>query len=741
MMQVTFGDLLDAAERHFDAAEQALGEIIRGEQAVRALNRLVLAAARIIDEHAPDPVEAAGGAAVTAWQHAAADLREAMLQAAEHIARADESLDGSARQRPDRCTRHLAHAAQALIGAQDLLRSHTTPGLGGVSADRSEWALLLTSRPLSSALTREMARWSCRAGALAHWLASGSGQVHGEAQDALAEAGTLLSAANDIIAPAVTADPGSALDRELLMGVPHASPPGRRVPRDPETPAELHAGIAISAARLRSAAFAMPADAATSAEISGPAWGRAATAAAIVSDIASLLLRTLAMRATRLTACPVEPRQLAAAAIGLADARNAWEQAAGLWQIMTTDTQSEISALTVETGDLAIRMGRLAFANPQWTPAKRHRAAPLLPEALAPDAGDLIAVLGAVHQAADALATMASSDLKAISAVWRARRLYMPQAILSGRRGPGSGYVTAPDDRVQLMQDLYRVIAATSRDAAQALGALVVESAVPSRAIALARTTGLTFSPQSPTGPKPTLETLRPRLRAFGKPRDWQVTRLDEIDADAVIRAYRDKHVGLRECAARFATSERLIAIILRDNDIPIRHDQPAPRPAEANQPRPPAASPAPQPDAPAKRQRCGPVERHMLALNVTDPGLLLRAAALDRASRELLAEGAASVSREDHPASKHEPERRRTARAPLVAASDTPPSPRAAVKQPADSLERVRTGSQGTQEINVEKRSPARRRALRGPLRAPDVARRTSIAGMPGEWTSALSS
>jgi hypothetical protein len=123
-----------------------------------------------------------------------------------------------------------------------------------------------------------------------------------------------------------------------------------------------------------------------------------------------------------------------------------------MWRIMTTDTQSPISALTVEAGDLVIRTGRLAFASPQWTPQKKHRAPPPAPDTLAPGTRDLIAILDALHQAADAFTRMATADLLAISALQGAGRLYMPHAVLWGKQTRACGYTTAPDDRA----DVYR---------------------------------------------------------------------------------------------------------------------------------------------------------------------------------------------------------------------------------------------------------------------------------------------
>jgi hypothetical protein len=143
--------------------------------------------ARNLDDHAPHAVETATGSGLGIWQYAAADLREALWQAAEQVDAAAGHLDQPGQDRPDRCARHLAHAADAVTAGRDLLRSHTAADPGGVRAARSEWAPVLSSQPVVSALTRETARWSRRAGAMAQWLSSASG-VHQPAVDTGEEA-------------------------------------------------------------------------------------------------------------------------------------------------------------------------------------------------------------------------------------------------------------------------------------------------------------------------------------------------------------------------------------------------------------------------------------------------------------------------------------------------------------------------------------------------------------------------
>ncbi len=74
--------------------------------------------------------------------------------------------------------------------------------------------------------------------------------------------------------------------------------------------------------------------------------------------------------------------------------------------------------------DLMIRMGRLAYANPLWTPTARQRAALQTSDELAPGPAELLTVLAAVHHAADALARVAARDLEAVRASADAGRVF-----------------------------------------------------------------------------------------------------------------------------------------------------------------------------------------------------------------------------------------------------------------------------------------------------------------------------
>lgn len=94
--------------------------------------------------------------------------------------------------------------------------------------------------------------------------------------------------------------------------------------------------------------------------------------------------------------------------------------------------------------DLVVRLGRLAFGDPGWTPSSSRKPRPRAPGTLAADS--LLAVLGAVHEAADAITRVACADLAAIDAVGHAGRLYM-EAKTFGEVRTEYRYIPAPADR------------------------------------------------------------------------------------------------------------------------------------------------------------------------------------------------------------------------------------------------------------------------------------------------------
>jgi hypothetical protein len=76
-------------------------------------------------------------------------------------------------------------------------------------------------------------------------------------------------------------------------------------------------------------------------------------------------------------------------------------------------------------GDLVLRIGRLAYANPAWTPASGD-SLPRTPADLASAAADLRVVLTAIHHATDTLTRIAATDRRCVRRAAADGRLYIP---------------------------------------------------------------------------------------------------------------------------------------------------------------------------------------------------------------------------------------------------------------------------------------------------------------------------
>jgi len=199
----------------------------------RELCRILSAVARYLsDPAAGGRVEVISGTEGSAADHAAAGLREAVCLAAASIGAAEGHLGGPGA-RSDPVAGHLAAAADALNAGSDLMDTHFLPGLDGILAERSDWARLIASAPLTSALQTEMAWWTARAASWVDWLAS---QAPDYARTELSAAQQWLTAAHVLTPPSGKADPDAVMGEHLLYDVPLATPPGRRIPDGNESP-------------------------------------------------------------------------------------------------------------------------------------------------------------------------------------------------------------------------------------------------------------------------------------------------------------------------------------------------------------------------------------------------------------------------------------------------------------------------------------------------------------------------
>ena len=358
---------------------------------------------------------------------------------------------------------------------------------------------MVTSLPVTRALANEITRWSWQLAPFTAWLASSAisyalprtpdQAVSAAVCDQLVSASQWLQVAGAAVRPAIGSDPVQTTDIELLRAIPSASVPQRLRPgRAEESVSELCDGITVSASRLRAAIRGSKERAKWSPSISSGGWQWMAQAAAVTSHLGELALRSLAIRAGQITGLPITAAQLDHAAECMAGMRTAWQGVDRTWDAIITESKLLQTAAMTEASDLVLRMGRLVWDNPHWTPARSDRAPQRTPAALASGPAAITSVVAAAHQAVDALARVAMTDIEAVKAADRAGRLYVPTRSLPEDENVPRPFAPASAARYRTLQDAYQAALDANMKTAQVLDKLTVATRAPSMPLALART-------------------------------------------------------------------------------------------------------------------------------------------------------------------------------------------------------------------------------------------------------------
>jgi len=644
LTSAVFGDFLGAGRERLEAAVSA-----RDRQdaflpaVVPSLHRLVAVLSLYFQDLAPcDEIEAVNRTDLHAWERAVVDAGAALRIAADCLHRSATDLNpgGPVSEPVPARARQLADAAAELAAGRDLLHTHVVLDQDGLAHERSEWAPVVTSLPVTRALANEIAAWSARLAPFTAWLAGlapphvsrrpGDQQFLSSPGEDLASAGRWLRTASAALRPALDEDPVRAEDAELLRAIPAAFPPPRQ-PLGPaaEPAAALCDGITVSASRLRAAVHRGRDRVSWSPEVTSGGWQWMAQAAAVTSHLSELALRSLATRAGQLPGVPVTEAQLRDAADAMTGMRTAWQQVDLMWNTIITERRLLSTQAMSEASDLLLRMGRLVWDNPQWTPARADRGPRRDPAALAPGTAAFTAVVSAAHQVADALARVALTDTATVQAAAQAGRLFVPTRSLPPGYDVPRAFAPALTDTVLELRDAYHGAADASTRAARELDELAITVAAPSKPLALARA------------------AAQAQTRRRGGQDTWP------------------------------------------DDDN--RHDLP---PAGVSFTHSRASTGLP-----------GPVERAAREQRASDPVVLLRAAAIDNAARDLigLAQRAGTPPK---PAARESTDRAHDAV--LLAAQNFPQDPE--VKQPAN------PGQPSSRPAGPPSDQPHLRKVLRGP-------------------------
>jgi len=134
-----------------------------------------------------------------------------------------------------------------------------------------------------------------------------------------------------------------------------------------------------------------------------------------------------------------------------------------------------------DPGDLIVGLGRLAFTDPQWTPARIRHSPPRDPAKLAPGPAQFTAVVSAVHHAVSAVVSIAATDRRAVDVAVRASRLHVPTRTLPDGYDVPRKFASALPSTTAALLAAYQAAAAASDLAVAGLDRLAVTVGAPSR--------------------------------------------------------------------------------------------------------------------------------------------------------------------------------------------------------------------------------------------------------------------
>ena len=216
-------------------------------------------------------------------------------------------------------------------------------------------------------------------------------------------------------------------------------------------------------------------------------WKATAQASAVAGHCGELILHALATRARALTLGPAAGT-LGPATAAMHAAWTAQRQAAHAWGPVTTKPPGPgHSPVADDAHDLIVRLGRLAYANSNWSLAWPDRAPPREPADLVPDHRALISVLSAVHHTADVLAGLATADHLSIRIAANGGRLVIPTRLLPERFNVSRAFVPAFREQVSALLGTYQHTVSAALSAVATLDAAAMTLSSPSRVLTTAR--------------------------------------------------------------------------------------------------------------------------------------------------------------------------------------------------------------------------------------------------------------
>jgi hypothetical protein len=395
MSEGNLGQFLQAAYRQLADVERATPPTGAGlEEAAGQLGRLTGVLSRYL-------AITGASSAERLWSRPRADMVDALNAAAVPLSRWMPPPSRKPEWSPN-CAGMVSATADSLDAGYGLLLTHLEAGPDGLQTGRSWWGPAIRSPQVTAAIFDEITGLAQLAAVQARHLTSCGGNETGAALEA---ASSCLQRAADSGRSARWRTTGRT-DQALLRAIPVRSLPLRPSLRDGENEAALCNGIVISAERLRQAAWRSAVGILP--DGGGDALLYMATAARIACHLSEVVLRNT----------PDEhagPLRVAAATAGRA--ASLWQHVSAAWAGFRTATLPETTTTMTDASDLIIRLGRLAYGDPRWTPTTGTGISPRHPD----QARTVLAVL---HHTADMLTRLSVGDLTAIASTISSGQFY-----------------------------------------------------------------------------------------------------------------------------------------------------------------------------------------------------------------------------------------------------------------------------------------------------------------------------
>ena len=455
-----------------------------GAEQVRHITIAAGRAAAVMRRYAGDISAAGTGVRDGVWANAVARAQSATTRITSGLARETAPAPGFA---AGSLAARLDGYATALTYGRDLLHTHLASTPDGERRALSDWAPVISSAPVNRALLAGLAE---HARAIADQLArlplAGSADAQTIAAGQLLHGiGGQLRELDAAVQAAQWQAPVPAEHRQLLEAIPLNVTPAMPAPPPEATVRDLCAAVISTARRANQARRQLATRAAWSPELTADSMRHAAANYVVVSFNTETVYRTLVERARQLGYQALIPA-LDDAADHAGAGRRAWLAVAHAWDTMVTDSRGYLSRPAAEAGQLALWTGRLAYADPAWTPARRLSHAVRDPASLAPDPAELAEVASAMHYAADSVSRAAHTDLEAVGTAARAGRLYVTTRSLPAHYDVPRPYADAPPERIAGAVAIYADAAATSQAALRSASQVAAAVGAPSLVLSAA---------------------------------------------------------------------------------------------------------------------------------------------------------------------------------------------------------------------------------------------------------------